>query len=684
MDDPSPPSRRKRAFADAAIAGSLLIGCLIRLRVHAASPLPSDTPVRWFVLAFAADVAVFGLAGAALFALLRRGRDSVFLAAFGATCFVLSLASLLWSEALVYFGHPPRAADLRIAARLSFFRYSLDRQSASRLAVFVLLFAGVLVFAAARSRRARIAWSNGVRLLLAAIAGLGVGVLPLRAHLPDTARHPVWLLPGLVGSSPERSAAARRPEGASEFSDLSVRELAGSSRDRAYVSDRFPLAHAAPQRSPSSPRLSQGLRPNVVFVVLEGVRAHDVGAYTPRDPSLTPRLDRLAREGIRIPRVYSPGTHTPEGELALWYGLLAIPRGPVLSLQPDVALTGLPEFLRAAGWRSFLWIHDSDQTFYGEDRFFRPRGFRTIDGRDFSPSDPRTSWGFSDRALARHAVTAFDRLEEPFAAMMLTISNHHPFTLPPDAGPAIDLPVPEERGFFDLSGWNLLVGRQTGRMLRTVRYTDEALGDFFDLARVRPWYGHTLFVIASDHGQPIAPEHGVPTLHEFTELRHRVPLVFFSPLLPRGSAAEVPASLADVPATLLGLLGISSARADVGEDLLDRGARDPERPVISWNDEARLVTVRTERRVYHARFPAGSFSRPEEELLIDSETDPEGRRNLAETEPATIERLRHTASVYLDAYPRIVVEGRSGLPPSVSGAGAAPARSPGSSSTAPE
>ncbi len=61
-------------------------------------------------------------------------------------------------------------------------------------------------------------------------------------------------------------------------------------------------------------------------------------------------------------------------------------------------MTGLPEMLRGLGWRSFLWIHNSDQNFYRRDRFYLPRGFRIIDGKDFPIREPRTNWGFSDRA----------------------------------------------------------------------------------------------------------------------------------------------------------------------------------------------------------------------------------------------------------------------------------------------
>lgn len=665
MDWESSAPSARRAFADVVIVGSLLLGWLTRLRIHFASPLPSDEPISWFALAIAGDVAVFGLAGAGVFAFFRRGRNEVtFRWIFSFVSFALALLSLLWSEALVYFAHPPRAKDLEIAARASFFRYSAEPGSGLRLAICLLLFGGILAVALRRARHAEAGWSSPGRLALLGLGGLGICLLPVRVHLAESARHPLLLLPSLLGEiRPATTAGAAGQAQSAEFPDASVRQLAGTLPGRVYLSDRFPLAHAAPARSISAPRLLDDVTPNIVFVLLEGVRANEVGVYAQRDLRLTPRLDRIAREGIRVARAYSPGTNTPEGELALWYGLLAVAPGPVLTRQPQVALTGLPEILRAAGWRSFLWIHNSDQTFYGEDRFFGPRGFRTIDGRDFSRSDPRTSWGYSDRALARRAVMALDRLEEPFAAMMLTISNHHPFTLPPDAGPTVDVPLPEERGFFQLPGWNLIVGRQTARMMKTVHYTDEALGDFFDLSHERSWYGRTLFVIASDHGLPLAPAHGVPTLHEFTELRHRVPLIFFSPLLAGGGVVEGPASLADVPATLLGLLRIPSARSGVGDDLLDPETRDPDRPVVSWNDEARLLTVRTERRVYHARFPAGSLSAsPEEELLIDPAADPQGRHDLSDTDPEDLVWLRRAARIYLEVYSRIVVEGRSGLP----------------------
>ncbi|MGE5716185.1 MAG: LTA synthase family protein [Acidobacteriota bacterium] len=330
-------------------------------------------------------------------------------------------------------------------------------------------------------------------------------------------------------------------------------------------------------------------------------------------------------------------------------------------------MTGLPEILRRAGWRSFLWIHDSDQTFFGEDRFFLPRGFRMIDGRDFDPGEPRTNWGFSDLTLARRAAVALDRMEEPFAAMVLTISNHHPFQLPSDAKTRLDVPAAEETGSFRLPGWRSLVGRQTVPMLRTVHYTDEVLGDFFDRIRPRPWFSRTVFVVVSDHGLPVAPLGGVSSLHRFVELRHGVPWILYSPLLPAGPAIPGPSSLADVPPTLLGFLGVSLPASGVGCDRLDPAACDPERPVFSWNEEGEMLTIATASRVFHAviaseRVSGGAGGSLGQEMLFAAQADPEGRHDLSLSEPERVREFRKLARTYLEVYPWLVSHGRSGVP----------------------
>ena len=116
----------------------------MRLRIHFASPLPSLQPARWFLLGLCEDAGVLLLAAAAA-AAFARGRIAGLVArAFGAFVLVWCLCAFLLGEAIVYFGHPPRAEDLRIAASESFWRFSigpaeLARAGAAVGAVLLLL-----------------------------------------------------------------------------------------------------------------------------------------------------------------------------------------------------------------------------------------------------------------------------------------------------------------------------------------------------------------------------------------------------------------------------------------------------------------------------------------------------------------------------------------------------------------
>jgi hypothetical protein len=315
--------------------------------------------------------------------------------------------------------------------------------------------------------------------------------------------------------------------------------------------------------------------------------------------------------------------------------------------------------------RSFLWIHNGDQNFYHRDRFYRPRGFQLIDGRDFPRTDPRTGWGYSDRTLARRAVAALDRASEPFAAEVLTVSNHHPFQVPSDARSHFPPLAGPKSGVFSFLEFEQPMGRLS-RMLQTVHYTDEAVGDFFRIAASRPWFSRTIFVIGGDHGLSILPyQRPIETLPALTELRHRIPLILYSPLLAPGRVPG-PASQADVLETVLGLAGIQLPRSGIGRDLLDRDQFDPGHPVVLWSAPGRLVTLVNRTRMYQASVPdepspTVSFPLTEEDL-IDPAADPDGNRNLLPVEPGTAEKDRQIVQNYAEIYPWLLSSGRSGLP----------------------
>jgi arylsulfatase A-like enzyme len=657
----SDPDVRNGAFIERGIGISVLVGLVLRIRILLESPVPVRFPVLTLTAGGIGGLAFMALAATLLLLLARgEGAGAAVRRAFGAIVLVHAAILFVWSEVLIYFGHPPRAADLDVGFNLTFYADSLWTRTGAQLGLLIGVVGALLACAGWSARRARSSHATTRSLFAAGAVSAMVWFVPVRL-VSDTSGDPLVEVTRLGLAryrSPKASLVVVEPVKLSP----SIRRLAPGP-ERTPADPRYPMAYLP--KDDGSPRLlPAGARPNVIFLILEGMQAGDLGSGAPA--GLTPNLDALAAAGYRFDRAYSPGAHTEEGELAYWYGLLPLTADWLMPDHPLSRLTGLPDILRARGWRDFIWMYGGDQTFYGRERFYGMRGFRYFDAADFLPDvDVRTSWGFSDMSLARRSIGVLRAAREPFAAMFVTISNHHPFKVPEDAVSRFDTGPFESRCY----------GHYTRRMLETMHYADDAVGDFFRRARKEPWFANTVFVVGGDHGLPIEPV-GVarPTAHQLEEFQHRIPLILYSPLLAGGRTLPGPSSQVDVLPTLLHLIAPDSIRTGTGTDLL---ARDPaDRPIVLWSGQPRIVSVLTRDRTYHG-IVKGTSSRSgaelERETWVNPEADPAGTRNLAALEPEAFARARNVARAFLDAYPLLVESGHSGAPP---GSVESPARSP--------
>jgi phosphoglycerol transferase MdoB-like AlkP superfamily enzyme len=176
--------------------------------------------------------------------------------------------------------------------------------------------------------------------------------------------------------------------------------------------------------------------------------------------------------------------------------------------------------------------------------FFGSNGYRVVDRTDMDDAHFANIWGVSDEDLFRNAVRVFDeqhaRGERIFSVVMST-SNHKPFTFP--AG----VPgVPEKGG-----------GREAG-----VRYADHAIGAFFDMAKTKPWFDDTLFVIVADHGARVYGREDIPIR------TYEIPLVLYSPKHIKPGRVDALTSQIDVAPTVIGILDFNYDSTFFGIDVL--------------------------------------------------------------------------------------------------------------------
>lgn len=309
-----------------------------------------------------------------------------------------------------------------------------------------------------------------------------------------------------------------------------------------------------------------GRRPNVVVIVGESFGAEFIGAYGAR-PSLTPSFDALAERGLLFTHAYATGTRTVRGLEAIVASFPPIPSVSILRRPGNEGIATWGRVMAERGYHT-SFLYGGFAYFDNMSYFFSHNGFEVSDRTAIADVHFANIWGVCDEDLFRHAISYYDDLARrgtPFFSLVLTTSNHKPFTFPP-AVPG----VPEEGG-----------GRPAG-----VRYADYALGGFFREAERHDWFGDTLFVVLGDHGARVYGAAEIPLYS------YEIPILLLAPgrLAPR--RLDTPISQIDVAPTVLGLLGETYTAPFFGQDVLAAGSRDPRTLLFNHNHDVALLRGR--------------------------------------------------------------------------------------------
>jgi phosphoglycerol transferase MdoB-like AlkP superfamily enzyme len=184
------------------------------------------------------------------------------------------------------------------------------------------------------------------------------------------------------------------------------------------------------------------------------------------------------------------------------------------------------------------------------NHFFSSNGFAISDRSDIMDPTFANIWGVCDEDLFRHALDYFDgihRQGHPFFSIIMTTSNHKPYTFPEGIEG-----VPAAGG-----------GRAAG-----IRYADYALGRLFALAPEHAWYDNTLFVVVADHDARVYGRAQVPVE------RYRIPLLIYAPGQVSAGTVEAVTSQMDIAPTVLGLLGFPYIAPFYGQNVLNPAGAD--------------------------------------------------------------------------------------------------------------
>jgi len=334
--------------------------------------------------------------------------------------------------------------------------------------------------------------------------------------------------------------------------------LADAQTPAAAFAPRSTFRHVAASRA--------ARRLNVVVVLEESLGSQFIGALHPdTTPSLTPHFDSLAAEGTLLTHAYSTGNRTIRALEATTSSLPPLPGISVVRRPESVDLFTLPALLRSRGYAT-EFIYGGRALFDGMGSYMRNNGMeRVIEQRDYPSGLFTTAWGVADEAIFDKALSEMDSLHatgRPFYTLVLTVSNHRPYTYP--AG-------------------RIAADPEARKRVNVVQYADWALGRFVREARRHAFFDSTVFVLMGDHGPRVygAAEIPLPS--------YSVPVVFYAPgIVPAGVRLGALASSMDVPPTVLGLLGGGYDSKFFGRDVLSPEPRSG-LAVMTHNNEIALM-----------------------------------------------------------------------------------------------
>jgi arylsulfatase A-like enzyme/cytochrome c-type biogenesis protein CcmH/NrfG len=357
---------------------------------------------------------------------------------------------------------------------------------------------------------------------------------------------------------------------------------------------------------------------SVLLITVDTLRADRLGCYGDAR-ARTPRIDALARDGLRFEAAYTPAPITLPAHASILTGLVPPAHGVrgngAFALGPGP--TTLAEALKARGHRTAAFIGG----FPLARRFGLDRGFEHYD--DAVEKAPGVHYEFAERRATAVVEAARSWMGSHPGLVFVWVhlfDPHAPYD-PPEAF------------------------READPYRGEIAAVDAAFGSLLSAWDART--GPSVVAFTADHGEAFG-EHREESHSLFVyDTTLRVPLILRAPGLPRGRRLKEAAGLTDLAATLLELAG-GAGPSLPGQSLLGppRGAlrsglyAETLAPALDfgWSD----LRAWREGRYKYIRAP-----RPE---LYDVAADPGEADDLAARQPDVLQKMASALERALDTF----------------------------------
>ena len=299
---------------------------------------------------------------------------------------------------------------------------------------------------------------------------------------------------------------------------------------------------------------------NVVVLIVESFGREYIGALNKtlengRYHGYTPCVDSLIAKSITFSHSYCNGRKSIDGMPSILSSIPMFVEPFFLTPASMNHVDGIASLLAGEGYQT-AFFHGAQRGSMGFQAFARSTGFQDYYGREDYDADKRFGgdddfdgmWAIWDEPFLQYYATKMSEMKEPFMTAVFTASSHHPFAIPEKYKQRF----PEE----------------SLEIHKCIRYTDMAIGKFFETVSREPWFKNTIFVLTSDHTNMSDHAEYQTDLGGFCS-----PIIIYEP----GREPEVQDKIAqqiDILPTVMGMLHYPKPFFGFGIDLLNTPAED--------------------------------------------------------------------------------------------------------------
>ena len=226
------------------------------------------------------------------------------------------------------------------------------------------------------------------------------------------------------------------------------------------------------------PKIKAINKMNIVILIMESYSKEFVGYYN-EGKSYTPFLDSLMEHGMVFNNAYSNGLKSIEALPAITASIPTLMDNPfITSNYGQNQFESIASLLNNEDYNT-SFFHGGQKGTMGFYSFCRKAGFQEYHGLEEynNMSEFDGSWGIYDIPFMQYFATELNAKKEPFFTTFFSLSSHPPYVLPKDY-----------KHQFEKIG-----------IRESIRYTDDAMQQFFKSIKNKDWFRNTIFIITADH-----------------------------------------------------------------------------------------------------------------------------------------------------------------------------------------